>query len=755
LYFILILAPMKTKIVSVLLVALLFGCTQPTTKKSDFNPLYFVDPFIGTGFHGHTFPGATVPFGMVQLSPDTHILGWDASSGYHYSDSTIYGFSHTHLSGTGIGDMGDVMLLPYSNAGKNKPVGLFNKKDESATPGYYRVKLKNFDVTAELTATKRVGLHRYSYKNPAERKVMLDLGHILQPNWGHRIVKNSFKKIDNKTVEGVQKTSGWASDHLIAFRIEFAEPFDSLSVFAEGEKVDKTELTGKNIQLYFKFAESENPLLVKVALSVVDEAGAAKNMAAELPGWDFEKTIELARNEWKKALQGIEITTDDNDVKTNFYTAMYHTMMSPFTYQDVDGQYRGMDKKIRTAPKGFTNYTVFSLWDTFRAFHPLMTIIRPQKAAEWAKSLVQKFREGGILPKWPLASNYTGTMVGYPATSVMADAISKKLVTNADMNEWKKAAVTTSTWQPEWLEKVKGTREANVMSKHLYFKERYDFIPADSISESVSNGIEMAYYDWCVAKIAEAAGDKKTADIYFKKSENYKLYFDKSTGFMRPKNSDGKWKEPFNPRFSEHGKSDYVEGNAYQWSYFVPHDIENYIAMLGGKDKFETALDTLFTTSSKIEGENASGDITGLIGQYAHGNEPSHHMAFLYNRTNAKWKTQKYIDQILYDFYLPTPEGIIGNEDCGQMSAWYVLNAIGIYQTCPGDPTFTIGRPIVDDAKIRVPGGTFNIVVHNNSKENKYIEKLILNGTELKEPFFSYFDIMKGGRLEFFMSSEH
>ncbi|NQU54813.1 MAG: glycoside hydrolase family 92 protein [Bacteroidetes bacterium] len=746
---------MKTKIFILLLSAFVFSCTPTTTKKTDFDPLQFVDPFIGTGFHGHTFPGATVPFGMVQLSPDTHIMGWDASSGYHYEDSTIYGFSHTHLSGTGIGDMGDVLLLPYSNTNEIKPIGEFDKKDESATPGYYKVHLKNYDVTAELTSTKRIGLHRYSYKNSAERKVMLDLGHILQPNWGHRIVKNSFKKINAKTLEGVQKTRGWASDHIIAYRIEFSEPIETFLIYSEGEKTELDEITGKDIKVHLQFPDSEKPLLVKVALSVADEKGAAQNMTAEMPEWDFEKTVEQSKNEWRKVLQGIEITTADNAIKTNFYTALYHTMMSPFTYQDVDRRYRGMDKTIKTAAKGFTNYTVFSLWDTFRAFHPLATIVQPEKAGEWAKALVQKFNEGGVLPKWPLASNYTGTMVGYPATSVMADVIAKGLVDDANLDKWLEAAVTSSTYQPEWLEKVKGTREENVMSKHIYFKEKYGFVPADSISESVSYGVEMAYYDWCIAKIAEAAGNQKTADIYFKKAKNYQLYFDESTGFMRGKNSDGNWREPFHPRFSEHEKSDYVEGNAYQWSYFVPHDISNHIKMHGGKDQFETQLDTLFTTSSEIEGEHASGDITGLIGQYAHGNEPSHHMAYLYNWTNAAWKTQKYIDQILTDFYLPTPAGIIGNEDCGQMSAWYVLNAIGFYQVCPGDPTYTIGRPIVDKAKIRVPGGTFEIVVHNNSKENKFVEKLILNGTELEIPFFSHNNLMKGGMLEFFMSESH
>ncbi len=742
---------MRAKIIIPILI-LLLGCMSNKTTENKVDPLNYVDPFIGTGFHGHTFPGATVPFGMVQLSPDTHIMGWDASSGYHNQDSVIYGFSHTHLSGTGIGDLGEILLLPYSGTNDKKPVGTFVKEEESATPGYYKVRLNNYGVTAELTATKRVGLHRYSFENSNEREVMLDLGHILQPNWGHKLMENSIHQVDDKTFEGMHKTKGWANDHLIAFRLEFKEPVESVTTFVDGAESKETTFTGHDIKLHFTFAASNEPLLAKVALSVVDEQGASKNMQAELPGWDFEKTVEQAQNEWRTALQGIEISTDDNNVKTNFYSALYHCMMSPFTYQDVDGRYRGMDLSIKTAPKGFTNYSVFSLWDTFRAFHPLITIIRPEKASEWAESLVQKYREGGLLPKWPLASNYTGTMVGYPATSVMADALAKGLATNANLADWEEAAVKSATWQGDWAEAHKGTRGEEVMPKHIYFKEKYGFVPSDSITASVSYGVEMAYYDWCVAEIAKAAGDEKTAEEFYTRSEYYKNYFDAESGFMRGKNADGSWRTPFNPKFSDHTHADYTEGNAYQWSYFAPHDVEGMVSLYGGKDMFETKLDSLFNTSSEILGENASADISGLIGQYAHGNEPSHHMAYLYNWTNAKWKTQKYLDQILYDFYLPEPAGIIGNEDCGQMSAWYVLNAIGFYQVCPGNPTYTIGRPVVDEAKIRVPGGVFDIVVHNNSKTNKYVKKVVLNGKELEEPFFSHEDLMKGGKLEFFMS---
>ena len=746
---------MRTRFILLLTITLLFGCTSSENKATNFDPLKYVDPFIGTGFHGHTFPGATVPFGMVQLSPDTHMLGWDACSGYHYGDSTIYGFSHTHLSGTGIGDLGEILLLPYSGTKEIKPVATFDKKDESATPGYYSVLLSNLNVKAELTATKRVGLHRYSFNDKSDRNVMLDSGHVLQPNWGHRILENTVRQIDDKTFEGVHKTSGWANDHIVAFRLEFAEPVKLVTRYIEGKETKEQTLTGQDIKLHFAFADSEKPLLAKVAISVVDTEGAAKNLKTEMPGWDFEKTVDLAQAEWRKELQGIEISTDDEGVKTNFYTALYHCMMSPFTYQDVDGRYRGMDKTIKKAKPGFVNYTVFSLWDTFRAFHPLITIIRPEKAGEWAESLVQKYREGGMLPKWALASNYTGTMVGYPAVSVMADALVKGLVPSANLKDWEAAAVKASTWQPEWLAEQEGTRGERVMTKHIYFKEKNGYVPADSITSSVSYGVEMAYYDWCVAEIAKATGDHKKADEFYKRSKYYQLYFDKESGFMRGKNADGTWREPFNAKHSDHEHSDYVEGNAYQWSYFAPHDVKGHIELYGSKARFETALDSLFTTSSEILGENASGDITGLIGQYAHGNEPSHHMAYLYNWTDAKWKTQKYLDQILWDFYLPEPTGIIGNEDCGQMSAWYVLNAIGFYQVCPGDPTYTIGRPVVDNAKVRVPGGTFEIVAHNNSKKNKFVEKMVLNGKELNEPFFSHEDLMKGGKLELFMSASH
>ena len=742
----------------IILLALIFsglsflqGCSKKEPADTG-REISYVDPFIGTGFHGHTFPGATVPFGMVQLSPDTHIMGWEASSGYHYPDTLIYGFSHTHLSGTGIGDLGDVSLLPFSGDHKTKPVARFKKSSEDASPGYYTVFLDNYGVKVELTTTKRAGLHKYTYNDKNSRKVLLDLSHVLQPNWGHKMVENDFRIVDENTVEGVQITSGWAYRHLVAYRIEFSEPVMKTEIIENGKIIKDKKIKTKDAQVYFTFRPSDKPLLVRVALSPVDTHGAKLNMDAEMNYWDFDKVVGLAVDEWKKALKGIEIYTDDESVKKNFYTAMYHCMIAPYTYQDVDGRYLGINKNVMKAPKGFVNFTVFSLWDTFRALHPLMTIIRPKIATEWANSLIQKYKEGGILPRWPLASNYTGTMVGYPATSVIADAIYKGLLPG-DLTDALAAAEYSSVYQPAILEKFKGTREADIMTRHVYFKEKLGFVPCDSISESVSWGLEMAYYDWCVAKIAEAAGDKSAEQGYLKRAKYYEKYYDPSTGLMRGVMADGSWRTPFRPKYSSHQKSDYVEGTAWQWAFFVPHDVKGMIALHGSKKKFETMLDSLFTTTSEVEGEHASGDITGLIGQYAHGNEPSHHMTYLYNWTDSPWKCQKYVNDILYDFYLPVPEGIIGNEDCGQMSAWYVLSAIGIYQVCPGKPEFSLGRPIVDKAVISVPNGKFTIIAHNNSRQNKYVKEVKLNGKKLNKLFVTYDDIMDGGTLEFVMTN--
>ena len=748
----------KTLLLPVLLLGAMVSCQQPSAPDQFRDQLVYVNPFIGTGFHGHTFPGATRPFAMVQLSPDTHIMGWDASSGYHQDDRQIYGFSHTHLSGTGIGDLGDVALLPFSGEDSIKPVATFRKETEKATPGYYAVHLDNFGVDAELTTTDRVGFHKYTYADPKERKVMLDLGHVLQPNWGHKIVDNEYLFVNDSTVEGTIKTQGWAHFHSVSYRITFSEKIETVYQFVDGVKrADSLFLrinTDKDLKFHYKFAEKAAPLYAKVALSVVDPEGAEKNMAAELPGWDFEAIRKEAADQWNEALNQIQIDTFDPTILTNFYTALYHTMIAPFAYQDVDGRYLGMDKQVHQAQPGYVNYSVFSLWDTFRAFHPLMTLIQPKMATAWGKTLVQGYHEGGILPKWPLASSYTGCMVGYPATSVLADLICKNLA-EGDMAEWAEAAERSSVYREDLAEKFKGTRELDLITRHPYYKEKYGFVPADSLPESVSWGLEMAYFDWCVAQIAAKAGKQEVADAYMKRASYYQRYLDPETKMMRGVMGDGSFRTPFNPRYSSHMKSDYTEGNAFQWSFFVPHDMDNYIAAIGGKRELETRLDTLFTTSSQIDGAEASGDITGLIGQYAHGNEPSHHMAYLYNWTDSPWKAQERLDFIMQHLYTNQPDGIIGNEDCGQMSAWYVMSALGLYQVCPGIPVYTLGRPMVNRAVLPLQGKPLEIVATNNSATNKYVQEIRLNGQTLETPFITHEQLMQGGKLEFVMSDQH
>ena len=736
---------------------LLAACSQPSGEEQLRNEVQYVNPFIGTGFHGHTFPGATRPFALVQVSPDTHIMGWDASSGYHYDDSQIYAFSHTHLSGTGIGDLGDVAILPFSGGDSIRPVATFKKETEKATPGYYAVRLDNFGINVELTSTDRVGFHKYTYDNPKDRRVLLDLGHVLQPNWGHKLVGNEYLFVNDSTVEGTIRTQGWAHFHAVSYRITFSEPIETLYQYIDGNlRKDSLFLrlnTPGDLKFHYKFAENNKPLYVKVAISPVDTDGAERNMLAELPGWDFDATRVESAHIWNKALNDIQIESSDPKVMVNFYTALYHTMIAPYAYQDMDGRYLGMDKKVHRAEPGYVNYSVFSLWDTFRALHPLMTIIQPERAADWGKVLVQGYKEGGILPKWPLASSYTGCMVGYPAVSVLADLVTKELA-EGDLNVWAEAGARSSVYRNDLAEKFKGTRELDLITRHPYYKEKYGFVPADSVPESVSWGLEMAYYDWCISQIAAKAGNTELAKEYAAKAEYYKRYLDPETKMMRGVMGDGSFRTPFNPRYSSHMKSDYTEGNAFQWSFFAPHDMDNFITTIGGKKELETRLDTLFTTSSQVDGEEASGDITGLIGQYAHGNEPSHHMAYLYNWTDAPWKGQERLDQIMQNFYTNEPDGIIGNEDCGQMSAWYVMSALGFYQVAPGIPVYTLGRPMIDKALIHVKGGIFEILVKNNSAANKYIKEVKLNGKILDTPFINHTDVIKGGKLEFIMTDQ-
>ncbi len=726
------------------------------SEKQDIDLLQYVDPFIGTGFHGHTFPGPVMPHGMLQLSPDTKLNGWDASSGYHYDDNNIYGFSHTHLSGTGIGDLGDILFLPYTKKSKEKPVATFDKSDEEAKVGYYSVKFNNYDVKTELTATNRVGLHKYHYDTESDKKLLVDIGHILQRTWGHSNVYNELEIINNKTIRGLKHSKGWANNHKVYFYAEFSSPFKIDSVIVDKKSIRRSNIyRGKNIYAKFSFNNLQNndPLLIKVSISPVDTEGAQKNMKAELDHLDFNEVRKENEDAWAKELQKIKVITSNKDDLVIFYTALYHSMIAPMVYQDVDGRYRGMDKMIRKSTGNQVNYTVYSLWDTFRALHPLMTILDEKKSAEWVNNLLLKYKEGGILPMWPLASNYTATMVGYPAVANIADALSKE-IPGIDKKLALEAALTSASYEPELVADTKNERKKALMPLYNKYVNEGKHIPADKIVKSVSFGLEMAYYDWCIAEIAKLTGKDSLQNVFDKRAKNYELYFDKETGFMRGKNENGSWVKPFNPKYSSHEKSQYIEGNAWQWTWFVPHDVDGLLKLYGGKDNFTQKLDTLFTTSSEILGETASADITGLIGQYAHGNEPSHHIAYLYNYVGQPWKTQKLVDQILKDFYSSKPDGIIGNEDCGQMSAWYILSAMGFYQVAPGEPTYTIGRPIFDKVEIPLENGkTFTIITENNSPENKYVQEAYLNDIKIESLFFSHKDIKNGSTLKIVMGS--
>lgn len=738
------------------LVVVCSSCTSSDQEglPEGVDPLAYVDPFIGTGFHGHTFPGPTLPHGMVQLSPDTRLPGWDASSGYHYSDSTIYGFSHTHLSGTGIGDMGDILFLPFTGSPRDSLIATFNKQDEEASVGYYSVVLKNYEVKAELTATHRTGLHRYTYPDSSEQKLLIDIGHVLQANWGHESTRGEMEFVDAHTLQGYRQTTGWAYDHPVYFYAVFSTPYEFVAAKDGVQDLAGRVLSGKEVKAWLTFAENPtSEVLIKVGISSVSREGARKNLEAEAPGWGFDTHVRAARDVWATELQKIEIKTDDDAVLTNFYTALYHSMLAPMLAQDVDGMYRGMDHQHHEAESGFTNYTVFSLWDTFRALHPLMTILDAEQSANWIRVLLRKYEQGGLLPKWPLASNYTGTMVGYPAVSLFADALSKGIV-DFDTELALEAALISSVYQPERMAQRPEPRANRLTPKHFDFIAKHAFIPADSIGGSVSYGLESAYYDWCIAQIARYVGQDSVAQLYEERALYYRNYFDSNSGFMRAKLGNGDWREPFNPYYSDHENSEYIEGNAWQWSWFVPHDIPGLIGEMGGKDEFGERLDALFEADTHIAGENASADITGLIGQYAHGNEPSHHIAYLYNAAQQPRKMQERVDEILRRFYQPTPEGLIGNEDCGQMSAWYVLSALGFYQITPGDPTYTIGRPLIDEARIHLENGqTFYIVVENNSTEHKYVEQAFLNDTPLEDLTFTHDALQAGGTLRLVMTN--
>ncbi|WP_294538415.1 GH92 family glycosyl hydrolase [uncultured Bacteroides sp.] len=735
---------------------ILSACTA-NTNVEDYSA--HVNPFIGTGGHGHTFPGAVVPHGMIQPSPDTRIDGWDACSGYYYNDSTINGFSHTHVSGTGCCDYGDVLLMPTvgkqtyqttdSQSQQLPYASAFSHENESAEPGYYSVFLDRYQVKAELSASKRGAIHRYTFPASKESGFIIDLDYSLQRQTNSEM---EIKVLSDTEICGHKKTTYWAFDQYINFYAKFSKPF-TYTLINDSVTMDN----GKRLPickalLQFETKKDEQ-VLVKVGVSAVDIKGAQNNVLSEIADWDFDKVRQHARNEWNRYLSKIDVTTTNQEDKTIFYSALYHTGISPNLFTDADGRYLGMDLKVHQGDVKQPIYTTFSLWDTFRALHPLMTIIDPDLNTQFIQSLLKKHQEGGIFPMWDLASNYTGTMIGYHAVPVIVDAYTKGY-RDFDIQEAYKACLRTAEYDTTGI-KCPALVLPHLMPKAKYYKNSIGYIPCDRENESVAKALEYAYNDWCISVFAESMTDFDNKDKYARFAKAYEFYFDKETRFMRGLNSKGEWRTPFNPRASTHRNDDYCEGTAWQWTWFVPHDVEGLVNLMGGENAFASKLDSLFTADSSLEGETTSSDISGLIGQYAHGNEPSHHVTHLYNYVNRPWRTQELVDSVFQSQYANRPDGLAGNEDCGQMSAWYILNSMGFYQVCPGKPVYSIGRPVFDQAVVNLTNGKkFTVMVKNNSKKNKYIESMLLNGQTLHTPFFSHQDIVDGGTLEITMSDK-
>lgn len=738
--------------------ALLLASCAAQSDTKDYAA--FVNPFIGTGGHGHTYPGAVVPSGMIHPSPDTRIMGWDACSGYYDTDSIINGFSHLHLSGTGCGDYGEVLLMPTvgeqhigtpTDEQSMPYASRFSHQKELATPGYYAVHLDTYGVEAELTASPRVAMHRYTFPESNEAGFILDLDYSLQGQYNRAL---SLEVVNDSTLRGYKNTNSWAWRHDVWFQAVFSKPFTCEIITDTIQQANgRRPKPVKKALLHFATADKEQ-VLVKVALSSVDAEGAEKNLA-EIPDWDFDRVKEAARADWNRYLGKIDIDTQNEEQRTVFYTALYHTGISPSLFTDIDGRYRGLDREVHAATADKPMYTIFSLWDTFRALHPLLTIVDPAQNSRYIQALLTQYQEGGILPMWELAGNYTGTMIGYHAVPVIVDAYMKG-DRSFDAELALKACLRSAEY--DTIAPIATTnylKHAALMPISKYYKNTIGYVPCDKENEAVAKGLEYAYNDWCISQLATALGHEDVAQRYANLGKGYRNYFDPSVRFMRGKDLQGNWRTPFSPRSSNHREDDYCEGTAWQWTWFVPHDVEGLVELMGGRDAFISKLDSLFTADSALEGDLVSADISGLIGQYAHGNEPSHHILHLYNKVGEPWKTQELVDNVLHNQYFNDPNGLSGNEDCGQMSAWYILNAMGFYQICPGLPEYSIGRPLFDTVTIQLPNGKqFRIETVNNSASNKYIASATLNGQPLPQPFFTHTQLMEGGTLQLVMTDQ-
>ena len=700
------------------------GCTGGTGESYTG----YVDTGIGTGGHGHVFVGANVPFGFVQVGPTSIPEEWDWTSGYHESDSTVIGFSHTHLSGTGIGDLFDVTVMPvtgevrYARGTEDDPEsGLWSYADRSrevSRPGYYRVPLTRYDITAEMSATQRVGIHRYTFPAADDAAVVIDL-----ENGGcwDEPVRTEMRAAGDNTVEGCRWSSGWASDQRIYFVAEFSRPFDSFTLHGKDSMYGRAS---------FSTSEGEQ-ILVKVALSPVSVEGARANLKAELPGWDLDAVAMAADDAWNAELSRIRIETEDESVRKIFYTALYHTMIAPSLFCDVDGSYYGADHEVH-APDGTTRYTTFSLWDTYRAAMPLMTIIHQDRLPDIINTMLSIYQQQGKLPVWHLMGCETDCMVGNPGIMPVADAILKGF--DGFDKELAYKALKNSAMRPD---------------RGQDLRMEYGYIPCDLFNEAVAYDMEYAIADGSVAAAAKALGKEDDYGYFLERSRSYRNFFDPGTGFMRGKDSRGRFRTPFNPFSSTHRADDYCEGNAWQYTWLAPHDFDGLVGCFGSKEAFLAKLDSLFSASDVVAGANTSPDISGLIGQYAHGNEPSHHILYFYTMAGEPWKTADRVHQVLTTLYHDAPDGLSGNEDVGQMSAWYILSALGFYQADLTRPYFWFGYPMLDKAEIKVPGGVFTVETEGRSAENRYIQSVTLNGKPYSLPYIDFKDIKAGNTLVF------
>jgi predicted alpha-1,2-mannosidase len=712
------------------------------TMAADASDLVqYVDPYIGSGGHGHVFLGTSVPFGAIQAGPSNIHKGWDWCSGYHYSDTVMIGFSHLHLSGTGCTDLGDILIMPFTGeiqtdkgTQENPDAGYasrYRHETETARPEYYAVPLDDYKVKAELTATERAAMHRYQFPADQTGRIIVDL----QEGNGDEATETFIEKIDEKTFGGYRYSKGWAKDQWIYFAIQFQKAPAEFAVYDGGAKLDGTSGKSNKIKGVLSLAPSKEPVLMKVAISPVSVENAIGNIAAEMPHWKFQKVVNQSRKKWNKELAAIRIDGTDKQ-KRIFYTAMYHTMIAPALYNDHNGDYRGTDKQVY--PKAaFQNYTVFSLWDTYRAEHPLLTITQPRRVDDMVQSMLAIYQQQKMLPIWHLMGSETECMIGYHAVPVITDAYFK------GFKGFDAEAV---------FEAMKAT--AMLDRKGVKFLKEYNYIPSDKENESVAKALEYAIDDACIAKMAKALNKQEDYEYFSKRSKTYAAYFDKETLFMRGRLTDGTWRTPFDPIASKHRHDDYCEGNAWQYIWLVPQDPAGLIGLFGSEEAFLTKLDTLFSMSSEL-GEGASADISGLIGQYAHGNEPGHHITYLYAFAGQPWKTAEKVRQIMTTMYTDQPDGLCGNEDCGQMSAWYVLSAMGFYPVHPANGVYVLGSPEVDKATIVSAGKKpFTIEAVNNSEKNIYIQSVQYNGQPYTKGYITHSMITKGGTLTLEMGPE-